>query len=158
MNVMKTLLVASISSAVLVTSVMAQEPLLKPVDQVGQVPTLQNQKQYSQYRVVSSAVDGNKLSDRSAGRLIAGTEVINTLSGERGQVSGVIAVMINDTNIDALAQQFGLSVERRYDRLNMALLKAADGTDMVTLRKDMMATGDVTGIDIEIIEELRKVQ
>lgn len=157
MKLMKTVVLMSLSSAFMVTSVMAQEPLLKPVEPVGNAPLLAS-KSYKQYRVDSSEIDSAQVSDRAAGRLIAGTKVVNTLSGEPGEVSGIVAVLINDQNIDALAQQFGLAVERRYDRLNLALLKAEAGTDMLQLRRDMMGVDGISGVDIEIVEQLRSTQ
>lgn len=157
MKHIKTLVVAGISSMVLATGVMAQEPILKTVEQVGKPPVVK-QQQYDLYRVAPSQAASQQVSDRAAGRLIAGTEVVNTLSGTLGQVSGIVAVLINDNDIDALANQFGLAVERRYDRLNLALLKAQDGTDMLQLRRDMMSVDGIAGVDIEIVEQLRTIQ
>ncbi|AVJ55295.1 hypothetical protein C5610_02635 [Idiomarina sp. OT37-5b] len=99
---------------------------------------------------------GVDFSERSGEQLLAGTEMVNTLSGKEAYVSGIVSVLMDGTDIDALAQQFGLTVERLYGRLNLALLRAPEGTEMLQLRRDMMAFTGVNNVDIEIVEDIRE--
>ena len=95
-------------------------------------------------------------SQRKGSQLLAGTEMVNTLSGKEAYVSGIVSVLMDGTDIDQLAQQFGLTVERLYGRLNLALLKAPEGTEMLQLRRDMMDFTGVNNVDIEIVEDIRE--
>jgi chromosome condensin MukBEF MukE localization factor len=88
--------------------------------------------------------------------LLAGTEMINRITGEKAYVSGIITVLASDVDADALASQFGLTVERVYSRLNLAMLKAPDGTNMLKLRDELRSVSGVNSIKVEIVENLRK--
>ena len=55
--------------------------------------------------------------------LLAGTEMTNSITGKPALVSGIISVLMNTHDADAVANQLGLTVERVYPRLDLVLFK-----------------------------------
>lgn len=157
MNLVKALLAVAVSGVV-AASATAQE---LPAPQQKQKPTVDLQKNletkpdykgYSFTKLPESA----EPSAESESTLLAGTEMVNRITGEKAYVSGVITVLTENTDANELANQFGLTVERVYSRLNLAMLKAPEGTDMLKLREQLKGVEGVNSIKVEIVENLRK--
>ncbi|MGM0482231.1 MAG: hypothetical protein ACQEQZ_09920 [Pseudomonadota bacterium] len=146
-------------SSLMVASACAQQlPVPQPQEDQQASTFVDGERDYKMYQFVQEPepATGNNLADRSDERLLAGTEMVNTLSGKQAYVSGVVSVLTEGAEADELAQQFGLTVERVYGRLNLTLLRAPEGTDMLQLRRDMMDYTGVSNVDVEIVEDLRE--
>ncbi|WP_404401835.1 hypothetical protein LG288_02835 [Idiomarina seosinensis] len=146
-------------SSLMVASACAQElPVPQPQKDEQASAFTGGERDYKTYQFINEPkpADDTNLADRSGERLLAGTEMVNTLSGKEAFVSGVVSVLTEGANADELAQQFGLTVERVYGRLNLVLLRAPEGTDMLQLRRDMMDYTGVSNVDVEIVEALRE--
>lgn len=157
MNLIKALLAVAVSGVVAVSAT-AQElptPMKKQQPAKKQLPQLDAKRDYQQYSF-TKLPESAKLSGEEDKVLLAGTEMVNSFTGEKAYVSGIITVLTNDVDTDALASQFGLTVERVYSRLNLAMLKAPEGTDMLKLRDEMRGVSGVNSIKVEIVENLRK--
>lgn len=154
--------IALATSGLVMASASAQQlPVPQPgAKQAVQSPAIGGKRDYKAYQFVRipSAAGQTNLSQRGDQVLLAGTEMVNTLSGKPALVSGIVSVLTTeDGDAQVIAQQFGLSVERVFGRLNLALLKAPEGTEMLQLRKDMLKASGVSNVDVEIVEELREV-
>ncbi|RUO80251.1 hypothetical protein CWI84_06360 [Idiomarina tyrosinivorans] len=101
-------------------------------------------------------VDASTLNNANEKPLFAGTEMVNTITGKPAYVSGVISVVLTQADPDEIAAQLGLVVDKRYDRMNVALLRAPEGTDMLALKQQLKHMQGVSGADIEVVEELRQ--
>lgn len=157
MNLMKALLTVAVSGAIAVSAT-AQEvpaPMKQQQAKAKQLPQLQAERDYQRYSftklpesVEPSAAQGDVL--------LAGTEMVDRITGEEAYVSGVVTVLTENVDADALASQFGLTVERVYSRLNLAMLKAPEGTDMLKLRNELRGVNGVNSIKVEIVQNIRK--
>lgn len=157
MNVMKALFIVAVSGVMALSASAQQmpEPIQKQHDADKHMPSLDAKRDYQQYsftKLPKSAEPAAEGSDM----LLAGTEMINRVTGGKAYVSGIITVLTKDLDADALATQFGLTVERVYSRLNLAMLKAPEGTNMLTLRDKLRSVDGVDSIKVEIVENLRK--
>jgi hypothetical protein len=152
-------LFALAASGMIAASASAQQlPTPKVGETIDNPQFIGGERDYKAYQFTKlpEPRTGVDFSERSGDQLLAGTEMVNTLSGKEAYVSGIVSVLMDGTDIDALAQQFGLTVERLYGRLNLALLRAPEGTEMLQLRRDMMAFTGVNNVDIEIVEDIRE--
>lgn len=157
MSLVKALLAVAVSGVVAVSAA-AQE---LPAPQQKQKPTVDLQKKleakadykrYSFTKVPESA----EATAENENVLLAGTEMVDRITGEKAYVSGIITVLTENTDANELANQFGLTVERVYSRLNLAMLKAPEGTDMLKLREQLKGVEGVNSIKVEIVENIRK--
>ena len=157
---MKVLTLCALAASVaLVASAQAQQLPTPKLGQDNAAPQFAGgERDYKAYQFTKlpEPRQGSDFSQRKGDTLLAGTEMVNTLSGKEAYVSGIVSVLMDGTDIDQLAQQFGLTVERLYGRLNLALLKAPEGTEMLQLRRDMMDFTGVNNVDIEIVEDIRE--
>ncbi len=153
-----TLFALAASGMMMASAVAQQLPTPKVGEDISNPQFIGGERDYKTYQFTKlpEPKSGADFSERSGEQLLAGTEMVNTLSGKEAYVSGIVSVLVEGTDIDALAQQFGLTVERLYGRLNLALLRAPEGTEMLQLRRDMMAFTGVNNVDIEIVEDIRE--
>lgn len=158
MNLIKALLAVAVSGVVAVSAT-AQElpvPMKKQQPVKKQLPQMDAKRDYQQYSFTKLPKAAEPSAEESDNALLAGTEMVNRITGEKAYVSGIITVLASDVDADALASQFGLTVERVYSRLNLAMLKAPEGTNMLKLRDEMHGVSGVNSIKVEIVENLRK--
>lgn len=157
MSLVKALLAVAVSGVVAVSAT-AQE---LPAPQQKQKPTVDLQKKleakadYKRYSFTKVPESAEAVAENE-NVLLAGTEMVDRITGEKAYVSGVITVLTENTDANELANQFGLTVERVYSRLNLAMLKAPEGTDMLKLREQLKGVEGVNSIKVEIVENIRK--
>jgi hypothetical protein len=157
MSLMKALLTVAVSGAIAVSAT-AQEipaPMKKQQPAVKQLPQLDAKRDYQQYSFTKLPESADK-SAQDGDVLLAGTEMVNRITGEKAYVSGVVTVLTKNVDAGDLASQFGLTVERVYSRLNLAMLKAPEGTNMLKLRDELRGVSGVNSIKVEIVENIRK--
>ncbi len=155
MSLVKALLAVAVSGVVAVSAT-AQE---LPAPQQKQKPTVDLQKKLeakADYKRYSFTKVPESAEAAVENVLLAGTEMVDRITGEKAYVSGVITVLTENTDANELANQFGLTVERVYSRLNLAMLKAPEGTDMLKLREQLKGVEGVNSIKVEIVENIRK--
>ncbi|RUO71729.1 S8 family serine peptidase [Idiomarina ramblicola] len=158
MSLMKALLAVAVSGVVAVSATAQEVPApMKKQQQpaVKQLPAMDAKRDYQQYSFTKLPESAEQQAEDSD-VLLAGTEMVNRITGEEAYVSGVVTVLTKGVDADALASQFGLTVERVYSRLNLAMLKAPEGTNMLKLRDEMHGVSGVNSIKVEIVENLRK--
>jgi translation elongation factor EF-1beta len=157
MSLVKALLAVAVSGVVAVSAT-AQElpaPQQKKTPAVDLTKKFDGKADYQRYSFTSlpESVDA---SEQSGDVLLAGTEMVDRITGEKAYVSGVVTVLTENVSADDLASEFGLTVERVYSRLNLAMLKAPEGTDMLQLREQLKGVEGVNSIKVEIVENIRK--
>lgn len=89
--------------------------------------------------------------------LLAGTEMVNTISGKPALVSGILSVHLDSLDANEVAAEHGLKVVQLYDRLGIALLEAPVGTDMLSLQSSIERVNGVRAVEVEIVEERRQL-
>ena len=158
MNLTKTFLTLAVGSLVAVPTAFAQQDQSQfPIRTQEQEPTLPSMDKEPDFKgYVFTKVPGEAKRTGYGEFLLAGTEMVNKITGDKAFVSGVITVVTESVDASELASQYGLTVERLYPRLNMAMLKAEEGTDMLSLERELKAVGGITGIKVEIVSELNK--
>lgn len=151
-------LAASVACVANAAAQQLPKPDPKPTPKGVQDRFIGGERDYKAYQFVRvpEAKTAQVTENRAGQSLLAGTEMVNTVTGKEAYVSGIVSVLTKDTDVNALAEQFGLEVERLYGRLNLALLRAPEGTDMLQLRREMMDFTGVNNVDVEIVEDIRE--
>ncbi|MEC7641896.1 hypothetical protein [Idiomarina sp.] len=151
----KVFLIAAVALGVASTSAMAQDDGKLPHRSKAEAPAkaFNVGNDYKTYRFTKLPEGASPVLKGRNDVLLAGTEMTNSITGKPAFVSGVISVLMNTYDADSVAIQLGLTVERVYPRLDLVLFKAAEGTEMLSLRKSIKAVEGVNGADIEIVEE-----
>ena len=151
----KVFLIAAVALGVASTSAMAQDDGKLPHRAKAEAPAkaFNVGNDYKTYRFTKLPEGATPVLKGRGDVLLAGTEMTNSITGKPALVSGIISVLMNTHDADAVANQLGLTVERVYPRLDLVLFKASEGTEMLALRNSIKAIEGVNGVDVEIVEE-----
>lgn len=150
----KQLILAAVGSALTLGVAQAQSPAVDDRIQSNAVQAdrvnVIDRTRLTQERVVG----GYRGVDMEDGRLRAGAQVYNEAARSFGEVSGNITVMMDNADIHALANEFGLNVVYTDSRSGIGQLNAAGHDDLAGLLEALKASGMVRAARLDIVEAL----